>query len=106
MYVLDIDDLRDPAIGDRRHQLFRLFCGNPAHFGQQLDGLRPCLRPGLVQVPVEAHGDPGFPGLDARKIQRFSLDDFHRDVEFLVGGLKRGQIDLTIALAGMGIAGP
>ena len=73
---------------------------------EELDGLRLGLRPGLVQVLVEAHRDPGFRRLDAREVERLALDDFHRDVEFLVGGLDRGEVDFAVALAGVRIAGP
>ena len=86
----------------RRHQLLRLLGGDAALLGQELDGLRLGLRPGLVQVLVEAHRDPGFRRLDAREVERLALDDFHRDVEFLVGGLDRGEIDLAIALGRRG----
>ena len=104
--LLDVDDLRDPAIRNRRHQFFGLFGGNAAQFGQQFDGLRLGLRPGLVQILVEAHADPGLLGLDAREVQRLALDDFHGDVEFLVSRFQRREIDFAIALAGVGIASP
>ena len=73
---------------------------------EKLDRLRLGLRPGLVEIRVEPHRDPGFRRLDAREVERLALDDFHREVELLVGGLDRGEIHLAIALSGVRIAGP
>src|SRR5215207_5312182 len=56
--LLDVDHLRDAAIRYGRHQLRRLIGRDVALLRQELDGLRLGAVPGLVQVLVEAHGDP------------------------------------------------
>ena len=55
---LDVDDLRDTAIGNAGHQFLGLLGRDAALLGKELDGLRLGLRPSLVHVLVEAHGDP------------------------------------------------
>src|SRR6267154_1424069 len=103
---LDIDDLRHPAIGLLEHHRLSLGGRNVALLADQLEGLRPGLIPGLVEIRIEAHADPRLRGLDAGEIERLALDHLDRDVELLVGGLDRGEVDLAIALAGVRVAGP
>jgi hypothetical protein len=55
---LDIDDLRDTAIGNAGHQFLGLISRDAALLAKEFDGLRLGLRPSFVQVLVEAHGDP------------------------------------------------
>ncbi len=103
---LDIDNLRHPAVRLLEHQRLGLRGRHVAQFADQLDRLRLGLVPGLVEVLVEAHADPGFRCLDAREIERLALDHLDRDVELLVGGLERGEVDLAVALRRVRIAGP
>ena len=74
----------------RRHQLLGLLGRDVALLGEKLDRLRLGLGPGLVEIRVETHRDPGFRRLDAREVERLALDDFHREVHFPVGRLDRG----------------
>src|SRR5439155_11031288 len=57
-------------------------------------------------IAVDTNGDPGVFGLDARPFELHVLENVDRHVHFLVRGLERGQVDLTVTLCGMGIAGP
>src|SRR5262249_61283097 len=104
--LLDVDHLRYPAIRYGWHQSRRLIGRYIALLGEKLDGLRLGLIPCLVEILIKAHGDPRRFGFDARKIERFAFDHLNRDVEFLVGGLDRREVDFAVAFPGIRAAHP
>src|SRR5205823_3077888 len=60
----------------------------------------------LVQIAVDADGDPGILRLDAGPFDGHVFDDLDGDIHLLVRGLERGQIDLAVTLRRMRIACP
>ena len=104
--LLDVDDLRHAAVGYGLHESCGLIGGNVALLGEKFERLRLGLIPRLVQILIKTHGDPRCFGLDAREVERPAFDHLEREVEFLIGGFDRRQVDFAIALRGMGIARP
>src|SRR5262249_26195067 len=104
--LLDVDDLRHAAIGYGWHQPCRLVGRNIALLREEFERLPFSLIPRLVQILIKAHGDPRRLGLDTREIERLAFDHLEREVELLVGGFDRREVDLAVALRSMGIARP
>ncbi len=104
--LVDVDHLADAAIPGGHHQLFRLLLADLALLHQKIRGLALENVERLVEVAVDADRDPRVFRLDARPLELHVLEHFDRHAHLLVGGLERGQVDLAVALRGMGIAGP
>src|SRR5216683_3911134 len=104
--LVDVDHLADAAVPGAHHQLFRLLLADLALLHQKIRRLAPEDVERLVEIAVDADRDPRVPGLDARPLELHVLEHLDRDAHLLVGGLERGQIDLAVALRGMGIPGP
>src|SRR5262249_13421642 len=104
--LLDVDHLRYAAIRYGWHESRRLIGRNIALLGEKFDGLRLDLIPCLVEILIKAHADPRRFGFDARKIEWLALDHLNGDVELLVGGLDRREVDFAVALPGMRVARP
>src|ERR1700674_3037779 len=104
--LVDVDHLGDAAIPGSHHQLFGLLLADLALLHQEARRLALENVERLVEIAVDADRDPRVPGLDARPLELHVLEHFDRDAHLLVGGLERGQVDLAVALGGMGIAGP
>src|SRR5213079_3172609 len=104
--LVDVDHLADAAVPRGQHQLLRLLVAELALLHQKRRRL--CLEnvERLVEIAVNAYGNPGVPGLNARPLELHVLDDLDSDVHFLVRGLERGQVDLPVALRRMRISGP
>ena len=104
--LVHVDHLADAAVPRGQHQLFRLIPADLALLDQKCCRLRFQYLERLVEIPVDADGDPGVFGLDARPLELGILENLHGNVHFLVGGLECGEVDLAVALRRVRIAGP
>ena len=104
--LVDVDYLADPAIPGGHHQLFGLLLADLALLHQKIRRLALENVERLVEIAVDADGDPRVLGLDARPLELHVLEHFDRHAHLLVGGLERREVDLAVALGGMRVAGP
>src|SRR6266849_9287917 len=106
--LADVHHLGDPAV--RRHRRQRI--GLVAAHRRYLLGSEEIHRlPGgdlhrLVEILIEAHGDPVGLRLGARPLKLHALVDDGLDLDLLEGALERGEIHLAVPLPAMGVTGP
>ena len=104
--LVDVDDLADAAIPRCHHHLIDLALARFALLGQKFSRFADENVECLVQIPVEADGDPRVFGFDTRPFERYAFDHIDGNVHLLVCGLERGEVDLAVALRRVRITGP
>src|SRR5437016_2275406 len=106
--LADVDHLRHAAVAHDRGEQIGF---GPAHrhrllLGEEIHRLARGVHHRLVEVLVEAGGDPVGARLEARPFELHVLAHDRLQHDLLVGALQAGEAHLAVALAAMRVAGP
>ncbi len=99
-----INQLRDAHVGDQRAERVGVLRGDAGFLLDQRDHVAQGDLRGIVEILIEAHGDPRLRRLRARRGQLHIL----AQMEFEGAGqrrLDRGEAHFAVALQGMAVAG-
>src|SRR5204863_826453 len=103
-----IHHLRHTTVAHHRDERVGLVAGQRHHLlaREEVHGLADGVHHRTVEVLVEAQHDPVRARLHARPVEFYVLahDELHHDLP--VGALERGEVDLAVALAAVGVARP